>query len=289
MTSNTPEEILHMPRSREIGDSGKRILKGLPIRSLNAFQRITAATDEEIQYILWISPGTMKSRIKTGRLTPVESDRLYGAARILESVLIHFDGNEKLAQAWLRAPVSKEHHDPPISLMGTFAGLELIYHYLEGAYFEFYLRGKTNPPNKSKRDSTDYPDPLSILGLKRSMDIDNRIRKGFPYRSYELFRKRSQYSVKEMQKMLWVSSATLSKYSSSGFLPGDISDRLYRAAVAFFFMNMLVGYDAGNAQKWMHKWIPPLGNRRPIDLLKTDPDTDEVIGTVCQVLDGMGQ
>jgi putative toxin-antitoxin system antitoxin component (TIGR02293 family) len=286
MSSRSPEELLGMLKSRHIGDSGKAILKGLPVRCLNAFQRITAATEEELLHILWMSPEIMKKRVRIGRLTPAESDRLYGAARILESVLIHFDNNEKHAQAWLRAPSSKEHHVPPISLMGTFAGLELTYHYLEGAHFELYLLGKSNPKTKGKRDRFDYPDPLTILGLKRSMDIDDRIRKGFSYRSYELFRKRTQFSVKEIQKILWVSSATLSKCSNSGHLPGDVSDRLYRATVVFFFMNMMVGYDAKDAQEWIHEEVPRLGNRRTIDLLRTDPDVDEVIGIACQALDG---
>jgi putative toxin-antitoxin system antitoxin component (TIGR02293 family) len=286
MSSRSPEEILGMPKSRHKGDSGRAIIKGLPIRCLNAFQRITAATEEELLHILWMSPRTFKTGKQSGRLSPAESDRLYGATRILESVLMHFDNNEKHAQAWLRVPASKEHPVPPISLMGTFAGLELTYHYLEGAYFEFYLLGKNNPSNKGKREPTDYPDPLSVLGLKRSMDIDDRIRKGFPYRSYELLRKKSQFSVKEMDKMLWVSSTTLSKCSRSGHLPGDVSNRLYRVAVVFFFMNMLGGYNAGDAQELMHREFPRLGNRRPIDLLHTDPDVDEVIGMACQVLDG---
>jgi putative toxin-antitoxin system antitoxin component (TIGR02293 family) len=286
MESRSPEEILGMSNGRQIGDSGKAILKGLPIRCLSAFQRVTAATDEEIQHILWISPRTMRSRFQTGRLTPAESDRLYGATRILESVLIHFDNNEKHAQAWLRAPASSEHHVPPISLIGTFAGLELVNHYLEDSRFEFYIQGKTISPNKGQRKPTDYPDPLSLLGLKRSMDIDNRIRKGFPHRSYELFRKRSQFSMKEMQEILWVSPATLSKYSNSGFLPGDISDRLYRTAVVFFFMNMMISNNTEKAQELMHREFPRLGNRRPIDLLRTDPDVDEIMGVTFQVLTG---
>ena len=286
MEVRSPEELLGLPESRHIGDTGKAILKGLPVRCLNKFQRITAATDEELSHILWMSPRIIKTRRQTGRLSPSESDRLYGAARLLTSVLWHFGNNEKLAQAWLRAPASIEHHVPPISLMGTFAGLELIYHYLKGSYFELYLR-KEKPKYEGKRDPNDYPDPLAIMGLKRKLDIDERIRRGVPYRCYTLFQKRTQFSTKEMRQILRTSSATLSKSSLSGRLPGDISDRLYRAAVAFFFVSMLVGYNAGKAQKWMHKVIPRLGNRRPIDLLKTDPDTDEVIGTVCQVLDGM--
>lgn len=189
MEVRDPEELLGMPKSRNIGDAGKALLNGLPVRCLNKFQRITAATDEELSHILWMSPRIIKTRRQTGRLSPAELDRLYGAARLLARALWHFGNDEKLAQAWLRAPASKEHHVPPISLMGTFAGLELIYHYLEGSYFELYLR-KENPKNEGKRDPRDYPDPLAITGLKRTLDIDDRIRRGFPYRCYTLFKKK---------------------------------------------------------------------------------------------------
>jgi putative toxin-antitoxin system antitoxin component (TIGR02293 family) len=287
MPFRSPEELLGMPRRRHKDDSGKQILKGLPVRNLNAFQRITAATEEELIHILWMSPRILKSRMQAGRLMPSESDRLFCAMRIIARALLHFDDNEKRVQAWLRAPASKKHHVPPISLLGTFAGAELAYHYLEGAYFELYLLGKSNPKIKGKRGRFDYPDPLAILGLKRSTDIDDRIRKGFHYHSYELFRMRTLYSVKEMQQILWVSSSTLSKYRTLGRLPGDISDRLYRAAVVFYFVNEMVGYSACSAQEWIHHPAFRLGYRRPIDLLRTDPGSDEVISTACRVIDGI--
>ncbi len=287
MPIRTPEEILGMPSVHNIGDSGKRIQKGLPLRSLNVFQRITASTKEEISHILWMSERTYRTRQRTGRLSPDESDRLYGAARILAFVLHHFQNDEKRAKAWLRAPGSPEHQVQPISLMGTFGGLELVYHYLEGAYFETYLKGKNNSSHEGRRKAGEYQDPLEILGLRRSLDIDERIRKGFPFRSYELFRKQSLFTVVEMRRILQVSPVTLSKCRKLGRLTGLISDRLYRTSVAFYFVNLMVGYDSSYAQEWFHEATAWLNGCRPIDLLETDPDTDEVIAAACRVLDGM--
>jgi putative toxin-antitoxin system antitoxin component (TIGR02293 family) len=287
MSSRTAEELLGIPSTRHIGELGKRILKGLPFRSLTAFQRITAATEAEISHILWMPTNKFQRRRKTGHLSPAESDRLFGAARILAFVLHHFQNDEKRAQAWLRAPASPKHHVPPISLMGTFGGLELVYHYLEDAYFELYLKERSNSSKKSKRKTGEYDDPLDILGLKRSPDIDDRIRRGFPFISFELFRKRSLFTVAEMRQILRVSSAYLSKYRSLGRLPGHISDRLYRTAVAYFFVHMMVGSEAEYAKEWLHEPTAFLSSHRPIDLLRTDPDTDEVIAAACRVLDGM--
>jgi putative toxin-antitoxin system antitoxin component (TIGR02293 family) len=287
MTSKTPEALLGIPSSRQIGDLGKRILKGLPFRSLAAFQQITAATEDEISHILWMPKRRFQTRKKTGRLSPAGSDRLFGAARILDSILYHFENDEKRVQAWLRAPASSKQPVPPISLMGTYGGLELVLHYLEGAYFETYLLEKSNSSQESRRTTGEYQDPLEILGLKRSLDIDDRIRKGFPFKSYELFRKRSLFTVAEMRQILRVSSASLSKCRSLGRLPGHISDRLYRTAVVYYFVHLMVGSDAVNAQEWLHEPAARLSTHRPIDLLRTDPDSHEVIAAACRVLDGM--
>jgi hypothetical protein len=170
---------------------------------------------------------------------------------------------------------------------GHFWGIGVGLHYLEGAYFETYLQGNHKSLYEGKLKANEYQDPLEILGLRRSLDIDERIRKGFPFRSYELFRKQSLFTVMEMRRILQVSPVTLSKCRKPGRLTGLISDRLYRTSVAFYFVNLMVGYDSPYAQEWFHEATPWLNGCRPIDLLQTDPDTDEVIAATCRVLDGM--
>jgi putative toxin-antitoxin system antitoxin component (TIGR02293 family) len=284
----SPEEILELPKNQSPVDAGKLILRGLPVRCLKVFQRITAATEEELSYILWISSRTLKTRLRTGRLTPVESDRLYRAARVIGGALFHFNNDEEQVRAWLRSPASKDHDVFPITLLGTFGGVELASHYLERAYFETYLLEKTKKEKANEKALYRYSDPLEILGLKRSKDIDDRIRRGFPYHSYELFRKRTLFMVKEMTEILWISSTTLSKFRSRGRLSGDASDRLYRTAVVYYFVNTMVSYHPEDTQDWLHDRIPGLGGRRPIDLMRTEPSAQAVIATACRVLDGMG-
>ena len=288
MPYQSPEEVLELPISQSPTDAGKLILRGLPVRCLKVFQRITAATEEELSYILWISSRTLKTRLRASRLTPVESDRLYRAARVIGGALFHFNNDEEQVRAWLRSPASKDHIVLPIALLGTFGGVELASHYLERAYFETYLLEKSHAAEDGKKDPNEYSDPLEILGLKRSKDIDKLIRKGFPYRSYALFRKRALFSVTEMTQLLWTSSATLSKFHSRGRLSGDVSDRLYRTAVVYYFVNTMVSYHPEDTQDWLHDRIPGLGGCRPIDLMRTEPGAQAVIATACRVLDGMG-
>jgi putative toxin-antitoxin system antitoxin component (TIGR02293 family) len=282
------EDILELPKSKSPTDVGKLILRGLPVHSLKRFQRITAATDEEIEFILSISPRTLKSRLRTTRLTPAESDRLYRAARVIGEALFHFKNDEEQVRVWLRSPASKDHDVLPITLLGTFGGVELASHYLERAYFETYLWEKTKKEKANEKPLYRFYDPLAILGLERSKKIDSEIRKGFPYRSYALFRKRTLFSVTEMTKLLWTSSTTLSKFRSRGRLSGDVSDRLYRTAVVYYFVNTMVSYHTEDTQDWLHDRIPGLGGRRPIDLMKMEPGAQAVIATACRVLDGMG-
>jgi putative toxin-antitoxin system antitoxin component (TIGR02293 family) len=284
----SPEEILELPKSQSPTDAGKLILRGLPVRCLKVFQRIIGATDEELEFILSISPRTLKTRLRTTRLTPAESDRLYRAARMIGDVLHHFENDEKRVQVWLRSPASKDHPVCPITLLGTFGGVELASHYLERAYFETYLWEKTKKEKANEKALYRFYDPLAILSLVRSKDIDREIRKGFPYRSYALFRKRTIFSVTEMTKLLWTSSATLSKFRSRGRLSGDVSDRLYRTAVVYYFVNTMVSYHTEDTQDWLHERRPSLGGCRPIDLMKTEPGAQAVIATACRVLDGMG-
>jgi putative toxin-antitoxin system antitoxin component (TIGR02293 family) len=284
----SPEEILELPKSQSPTDAGKPILRGLPVRRLKVFQRITAATEEELSYILWMSSRTLETRLRAGRLAPAESDRLYRAARVIGEALFHFKNDEKRVQVWLRSPASKDHDVLPIALLGTFGGVELASHYLERAYFETYLWEKTKKEKANEKALYRFYDPLAILSLERSKDIDREIRNGFPYRSYELFRKRTLFSVTEMKKILWVASSTLSKFHSRGRLSGDASDRLYRAAVVYYFVNTMVSYRTEDTQDWLHERSPSLGGCRPIDLMRTEPGVQAVIATACRVLDGMG-
>lgn len=284
----SPEEILELPKNQSPTDAGKLILRGLPVRCLKVFQRITAATEEELSHILWMSSRTLKTRLRAGRLTPAESDRLYRAARVIGGALFHCKNDEEQVRAWLRSPASKDHDVLPITLLGTFGGVELSSHYLERAYFETYLWEKTKKEKANEKALYRFYDPLAILSLERSKDIDREIRKGFPYRSYALFRKRTLFSVTEMTQFLWTSSTTLSKFRSRGRLSGDVSDRLYRAAVVYYFVNTMVSYHREDTQDWLRDQIPGLGGRRPIDLMRTEPGVQAVIATACRVLDGMG-
>lgn len=56
---------------------------------------------DEIAALLDISPRTMSRRLKGGRLTPLESDRLYRFARLFEQALDIFGSDEK-ARLWLK-------------------------------------------------------------------------------------------------------------------------------------------------------------------------------------------
>jgi putative toxin-antitoxin system antitoxin component (TIGR02293 family) len=74
---------------------------------------------------------------------------------------------------------------------------------------------------------------------------------------------------------------------TEGRLSADASDRLYRAAVIFYFVNLMIGTDARDVNDWMHEENHGLGYFTPMDLLATHPEADEVKAMMCRVLDGM--
>lgn len=286
MERKSVEDLLGLKRKENHAAPEKWIREGLSTRCLKNFQNITAASEEEIRQILWLSPESLKSQIRNRRLKPAESDRLYRAASFIEIALIHFEGDEGSVRTWLRSPVSGDNPIVPITILGTEGGVELAEHFLWGSYFEFYLREDQEPSNAETGSSDKYRDPLSIIGLRRTINIDEKIRRGFPFRSYELFKKRTLSSAREMYGITWLSSRSVARMRTECRLSADASDRLYRAAVVFYFVNLMLGFDARDTYDWMHENDPWLGSRRPIDLLGTYPEADAVKGLVWGVLDG---
>jgi putative toxin-antitoxin system antitoxin component (TIGR02293 family) len=287
MERKSVEDLLGLQRKENHAAPGKWIRKGLSTRCLKNFQNITAASEEEIRQILWLSPELLKARMCEGRLKTAESDRLYRAASFIHTALIHFKGDEGSVRIWLRSPVSGDNPILPITILGTEGGVELAEHFLRGSYFELYLIEGRQSGEKKKEYQEKYTDPLSILGLRRPKNIDDKIRGGFPFRSYELFQKRTLLSAREMHEIIWLSSRAISKFRAESRLSADASDRLYRAAVVFYFVNLMLGLDARETYDWMHYKDPWLGSRRPIDLLGTYPEADEVKAMACRIMDGM--
>lgn len=66
-----------------------------------AVQKHLELSVDEMAALLEISPRTMSRRLKGGRLTPLESDRLYRFARLFEQALDIF-GTEEKARRWLK-------------------------------------------------------------------------------------------------------------------------------------------------------------------------------------------
>jgi putative toxin-antitoxin system antitoxin component (TIGR02293 family) len=86
-----------------LSDVTRRIERGLPYRSLAAFQRRTALSVAEVASLIRLPARTLARR-RGGRLQSGESDRLVRAARIFAEAVGLFDGDEEAARAWLATP-----------------------------------------------------------------------------------------------------------------------------------------------------------------------------------------
>ncbi len=98
--------ITKSPGERDAGASSKLIqsLKsGLPMNELDALQASLALPMERLVPMLGISKATLHRRKATGRLDPVESDRVVRYARLMGRAVEALESMEN-ARRWLKAP-----------------------------------------------------------------------------------------------------------------------------------------------------------------------------------------
>jgi putative toxin-antitoxin system antitoxin component (TIGR02293 family) len=68
---------------------------------------------------LGVSETTIRRRRKSGRLNPIESDKVFRAAKIFAAAVILFEGNRAAANAWLRSPVLGLNEKTPLEMLNT--------------------------------------------------------------------------------------------------------------------------------------------------------------------------
>lgn len=107
------------------------VRKGLPASALKAVADGKAVTVADLVNVVG-SRRTLDRRLAgNGRLTAEESDRLARFAEVL-ALATHIYGSRTHAMKWLRAPQFSFDGTPPIELMQTSSGSELVINLLQG-------------------------------------------------------------------------------------------------------------------------------------------------------------
>lgn len=119
-------------------------------------------------------------------------------------------------------------------------------------------------------------DVVSTRSLLRSIES------GLPYAAFDAVRERFGLSREDLAEAIGLPLRTLARRRRERKLHPDESDRLVRVARIAAEASRVLGDDR-NAGLWLRDEIIALGNRRPIDLLRTDVgarEVEEIIGHI---------
>ncbi len=88
--------------------------------------KLVGLTDNEIAYVLGMTPRNLHRIQPEKRLGTDASERLL----LLKNILIHaldtFEGKDAIVRIWLRTPVSELNDQSPLQLMDTLTGFGLV-------------------------------------------------------------------------------------------------------------------------------------------------------------------
>ena len=111
---------------REPSQWHARILKGLPMASVEAIKARASLTDNELARLLGVGEATLRrSRASGAPLNPATGDRLYRFSKVMAVALEVLQG-EANAMSWLRRPQPGLGGDVPLDLLTTQAGADEV-------------------------------------------------------------------------------------------------------------------------------------------------------------------
>ena len=92
---------------------------------------------------------------------------------------------------------------------------------------------------------------------------------------------------KEFASRLGVDPRTLTRFKKRGELNPAASDRLYRLARLLEAATKLHGGDEARAVRWLKTPNRALGDRRPIDMVATEPDFERILDLIGALEEGV--
>jgi len=115
-------------------------------------------------------------------------------------------------------------------------------------------------------------------------DIQDAIRKGLPYATFEILMRVLGIRARELARLLGVAARTLARRKSGGELSPAESDRLYRIARIALKASETLG-TLEKARAWLHRKNRALGGSTPISCLDTgvgERHVEEILGRIDQ-------
>ena len=103
-------------------DVHRSVQEGVPFSAFEAFLTLSALPRSEVLAIADLSSRTLHRRKAAGRLTPIESDRLWRVTNLYRLAVELFDGSYAEASEWLSSPCRGLGGASPLTYAQTEAG-----------------------------------------------------------------------------------------------------------------------------------------------------------------------
>jgi uncharacterized protein (DUF2384 family) len=274
MGQRTKSTSLRKTQERIDFRQGKFLEKGLPFSSLLQFQWITGAEDTELCLILGTNPPALQKARETNRIPFYESDCLFDAMLCLQKIeprILKTKWKIEDLFGYLRHPIDADRLVDPIQLLGTNAGLT----YLE-TYPPSSTLSRTIPPGKNGMSASRPLDSgelfgtaCSLLGIpsSRIQQVDDAIRKGLDWQSYEKCVEATGLSKAEINNILRLTELSARNQKAAGHLLAETSNRLFRLTCTY--LRVLAGNNniKESALIWLRKPNNRITGKRPIEIM----------------------
>ncbi len=113
-------------KSANLFDTIAQIETGLPMSSFDIFRKKIGLSESALSAIMSIPKRTLTRRKQSGRLSPLESERLVRLARLFDKATEVFGGNEKVAAGWFKEPARALGNKTPLEMAETEIGAQEV-------------------------------------------------------------------------------------------------------------------------------------------------------------------
>ncbi|HEY2908783.1 MAG TPA: antitoxin Xre/MbcA/ParS toxin-binding domain-containing protein [Gemmataceae bacterium] len=136
-------------------------------------------------------------------------------------------------------------------------------------------------PPKNRRNGPSRAMGWSLGLAEREADaIHDRLMQGLPYRSVESLLAASGLRQHELLAAAQLPASTLSRRKAAAQLDPAESERLFRVAQVFERTLQLFEGDAAGARRWLTEPVRGLGQRRPLELARTQVGAQLVLDLI---------
>jgi len=135
----------------------------------------------------------------------------------------------------------------------------------------------------------DHDRPGASLGapFDSALQAADIVIAGLPARAVMRLHQTSGLTIQRIKQLAGISEGTFARRKRSGKLSPAESERLLRLALTFERAASLYDGDTAGARQWLETPLPSLGDRRPLDLARTEPGAREVEDLIGRIAHGI--